>query len=176
MATKERRKTPPGAPKYHRLTDEKRIIIEALRKEGCSKKHIAERVGCHPTTVWRELKRNVSKKGYRHKKAQGKANHRVAVKAAKRRRFTAEIWALAKDRLAKGWTFEQIHARHRSVLRQAVPLMGKGDEREPQRCRPESPAQGEVVRRHHRGGDAPDRLHAQRPPAMGVVVFVFLLL
>ena len=69
MATKERRKTPPGAPKYHRLTDEKRIIIEALRKEGCSKKHIAERVGCHPTTVWRELKRNVSKKGYRHKKA-----------------------------------------------------------------------------------------------------------
>ena len=36
MATKERRKTPPGAPKYHRLTDEKRIIIEALRKEGCS--------------------------------------------------------------------------------------------------------------------------------------------
>lgn len=62
MATKERRKTPPGAPKYHRLTDEKRIIIEALRKEGCSKKHIAERVGCHPTTVWRELKRNVSKK------------------------------------------------------------------------------------------------------------------
>ena len=111
MATKERRKAPPGAPKYHRLTDEKRIIIEALRKEGCSKKHIAERVGCHPTTVWRELKRNVSKKGYRHKKAQGKANHRVAVKAAKRRRFTAEIWALAKDRLAKGWTFEQIHGR-----------------------------------------------------------------
>ena len=108
MATKERRKAPPGAPKYHRLTDEKRIIIEALRKEGCSKKHIAERVGCHPTTVWRELKRNVSKKGYRHKKAQGKANHRVAVKAAKRRRFTSEMWALAKDRLAKGWTFEQI--------------------------------------------------------------------
>ena len=34
--------------------------------------------------------------------------HRVAVKAAKRRRFTSEMWALAKDRLAKGWTFEQI--------------------------------------------------------------------
>jgi len=78
MATKERRKTPPRAPKYHRLTDEKCIIIEALRKEGCSKKHISERVGCHLTTVWRELKRNVSKKGCRHKKAQGKANHRVA--------------------------------------------------------------------------------------------------
>ena len=28
MATKERRKTPPGAPAYHRLTEEERIIIE----------------------------------------------------------------------------------------------------------------------------------------------------
>ena len=42
MATKERRKAPPRAPKYHRLTEEKRIIIETLRKEGCSKNHIAE--------------------------------------------------------------------------------------------------------------------------------------
>ena len=66
MATKKLRKAPPGVPKYHRLTEEKRIIIETLRKEGCSKKHIAKRAGCHPTTVWRELKRNVSKKGYRH--------------------------------------------------------------------------------------------------------------
>lgn len=36
MATKERRKAPPGAPKYHRLTEGKRILIETLRKEGCS--------------------------------------------------------------------------------------------------------------------------------------------
>lgn len=47
MATKGLRKAPPGAPKYHRLTEEKRIIIETLRKEGCSKRHMAERVGCH---------------------------------------------------------------------------------------------------------------------------------
>ncbi|MBO7683382.1 MAG: helix-turn-helix domain-containing protein [Kiritimatiellae bacterium] len=43
--------------KYHGLTEEKRIIIEALRKEGCSKKHMAERAECQTTTVWRELKR-----------------------------------------------------------------------------------------------------------------------
>ena len=89
MAIKKRRKAPPGVPKYHRLTEEKRIIIETLRKEGCSNEHIAERAGCHPTTVWRELRRNVSKKGYRHKKAQGKASRRVAEKAAKRRRFSS---------------------------------------------------------------------------------------
>lgn len=120
MATKERRKAPPGVPKYHRLTVEKRIIIETLRKEGCSKEHIAERVGCHPTTVWRELKRNRSKKGYRHKKAQGKANRRAAAKAAKRRRFTSGMWALAVERLAKGWTFEQIHGR---CKRDGIPMV-----------------------------------------------------
>ena len=122
MATKERRKTPPRAPKYHRLTVGKRIIIETLRKEGCSNRHIAERVGCHPATVGRELKRNLGKRGYRHKKAQSKAKCRAAVKAAKRRKFTdvkaakrrkftEGMWAQAKDRLAKGWTFEQIHGR-----------------------------------------------------------------
>ena len=61
MATKERRKAPPGDPKYHRLTEEKRIIIETLRKEGCSNRHIAEMVGCSPATIGRELKRNLSK-------------------------------------------------------------------------------------------------------------------
>lgn len=111
MATKERRKAPPGDPAYHRLTEEDRIIIETLRKERCSNRHIAERVGCSPTTVGRELKRNLSKKGYRHKKAQAKAKYRAAVKAAKRRKFTEAMWDLAKDRLAKGWTFEQIHGR-----------------------------------------------------------------
>ena len=42
MATKERRKAPPRAPKYHRLTEEKRIIIETLRKEGYSNRQIMQ--------------------------------------------------------------------------------------------------------------------------------------
>ena len=113
MATKEQRKTPPGAPKYHRLTEWKRIIIETLRKEGLSNRHIADRGGCSPATVGRELKRNLGKRGYQHKKAQAKADRRAAAKAAKRRKFTEGMWALAKDRLAKGWTFEQIHGRCR---------------------------------------------------------------
>ena len=36
MDTKTKRRTPPGEPAYHRLTDEKRTIIETLRKEGRS--------------------------------------------------------------------------------------------------------------------------------------------
>lgn len=80
MATKERRKTPPGASAYHRLTEGKRIIIETLRKEGLSNRHIADRVGCSPATVGRELKRNLGKSGCRHKKAQPKAKCRAAAK------------------------------------------------------------------------------------------------
>ena len=36
MDTKTKRRTPPREPAYHRLTDEKRTIIETLRKEGRS--------------------------------------------------------------------------------------------------------------------------------------------
>ena len=112
--------TPPGATGYHRLTGENRIIIETLRKEGRSRRYIAERIGCSPSTVSRELKRNVSRKGYRHKKAQGKARHRMAVKAAKRRKFTPEMWVLAMELLVKGWTFAQISGRCR---RDGVPMV-----------------------------------------------------
>ena len=44
MATGKRRKAPPRAPKYHRLTEGKRIIIKTLRKEGVfGKAHGRER-------------------------------------------------------------------------------------------------------------------------------------
>lgn len=120
MATKERRKTPPRAPKYHRLTEEKRIIIETLRKEGYSNREIAERVECSPSTIGRELKRNISKKGYRHKMAQKKASLRAANKAAKRRKFTPEMWSLAIANVARGWTFEQTYGR---CKRDGIPMV-----------------------------------------------------
>ena len=78
MHVRKESSRPPGATRYHRLTGENRIIIETLRKEGRSRRYIAEKLGCAPSTVSRELRRNKSKKGYRHKKAQGKANHRAA--------------------------------------------------------------------------------------------------
>ena len=89
MDTKTKRRTPPREPGYHRLTDEKRIIIETLRKEGRSLSYIAERIGCNKSTVSKEIKRNKGNKGYRNKKAQGMARSRVAAKAAKRFRWEA---------------------------------------------------------------------------------------
>lgn len=123
MDTKTKRRTPPREPGYHRLTDEKRIIIETLRKEGRSLAYIAERIGCSKSTVSKEIKRNKSKRGYRHKKANGQARARVAAKAAKRRKFTPEMWDYAITHLRDdGWTFEQSCGRAR---RDGIPMVCK---------------------------------------------------
>ena len=123
MDTKTKRRTPPGEPAYHRLTDEKRTIIETLRKEGRSLSYIAERIGCNKSTVSKEIKRNKGKRGYRHKKAQGMARSRVAAKAAKRRKFTPEMWDYAITHLREdGWTFEQSCGRAR---RDGIPMVCK---------------------------------------------------
>ena len=34
MDTETKKQTPPGTPKYHRLTDEERTIIETLREKA----------------------------------------------------------------------------------------------------------------------------------------------
>ena len=34
MDTETKKRTPPGTPKYHRLTDEERTIIETLREKA----------------------------------------------------------------------------------------------------------------------------------------------
>ena len=117
---KETTKSPPGAPRYHRLTVEKRIIIWTLRKEGRSLRHIAGGLGCAPSTVSRELARNRGPKGYRAKKAQARADWRARRKAAARRKLTPEMWDLVKARMSEGWTPEQIAGR---CGRDGVPMV-----------------------------------------------------
>jgi IS30 family transposase len=122
MDTKKSKRIPLGTPGYHRLTMEKRIIIWTLKKAGKSQSEMAKVLGCDKGTVSRELSRNVSKKGYRHKKAQGKADHRAAVKAAKRRKLTNKMWECAKEKMWLGWTPEQIAGR---AKRDGVPMVCK---------------------------------------------------
>ena len=143
MAKKTRRRTPPGGPRYRRLTLEDRIIIRTLTQEGVSASGMARRLGRSPSTVCRELVRNRSRKGYRPKKAQAKADYRARSKASMRRKFTEGMWEDAKAKLEEGWTFEQIAGRARRdgrptvsketfykeyYRRQALVLAGKSDE------------------------------------------------
>lgn len=122
MAKDTKRRSPLREPKYRRLTLEDRITIRALTKEGFSMRHMAERVGCRPSTVSRELRRNISQKGYRPKKADAKARFRASAKAGRRRKFTSEMWDIAVANLRKGWTFEQTAGRCR---RDGVPMVCK---------------------------------------------------
>lgn len=111
MDTKSKTGAPPRASKYHRLTIENRIIIWTLKKEGRSPTYIAKLLGCHRSTICRELNRNKSKKGYRAKKAQKIAEYRARKKAQERRKLTAAIWSDAIAKVGMGWTFEQVSGR-----------------------------------------------------------------
>lgn len=66
---------------YHQLTQEERYTINALRVAKCSQAEIARQIGKHPSTVSRELRRNLTthRQQYRPEKA-----HSYAV--ARRRR------------------------------------------------------------------------------------------
>jgi len=61
---------------YKQLTQEQRYHISALLKTGMSKTLIALEVGCHRSSIYKELARNTGKRGYRPKQAQALADSR----------------------------------------------------------------------------------------------------
>ena len=122
---RKRKSAPAKNPKYKRLDHDKRVQIETLKRAGFNKAEIARKVGCSPSTIGRELKRNKSKKGYRAKKADGMARHSMLEKAAKRRKMTETMWREVKALLELGWTPEMICQKARrdgkpSVCRELI--------------------------------------------------------
>jgi IS30 family transposase len=61
---------------YRHLTLEQRYQIAALHRAGRSRKRIAEAIGCHPSTIGRELRRNRSGQTYVGSIAHGHARQR----------------------------------------------------------------------------------------------------
>lgn len=61
---------------YHQLTEEKRLQIWAMRKEGKNQAEIAKNLGIHRSTVSRELNRNSGPYGYEPQLAQRMAAYR----------------------------------------------------------------------------------------------------
>ena len=57
---------------YHHLTYEQRCQLYALKKRSDSISVIAEEIGVHRSTIYRELERNRGERGYRYKQAQEK--------------------------------------------------------------------------------------------------------
>ena len=91
---------------YKQLTQEQRYQIHALLKAKCDQTEIAMIVGCHKSTISREIKRNTGLRGYRPQQAQRLANER---KHAKHQlRITDDTWLIVEQLLTLDWSPEQI--------------------------------------------------------------------
>jgi len=95
---------------YKQLTREKRYILYALKQEGCSMRRIAGRLGVHASTVYREVWRNRSGRGYRPSSGHRQAVGRRKV-SRKPEKLTLPVRKLLRGYLKKCWSPEQISGR-----------------------------------------------------------------
>jgi IS30 family transposase len=95
---------------YKQLTLVERYKIKALLQAGTSKSRIAEILGVHRSTVFRELKRNKSEGGYSPERAQDETGDRRR-NACKAVRFTIDVKERVEDLLKLDLSPEQISGR-----------------------------------------------------------------
>lgn len=101
-------------PKYTRITFMDRCTIRAMWRQGYSQKAIAKEIGKSPSTVSRELHRNITffrtalgSWQYKIDYAQSYANERQK-KKPKNIKFTPEVEAFVREKLLLKWSPEQI--------------------------------------------------------------------
>jgi IS30 family transposase len=94
---------------YTQLTREQRYQIYALMKAGHNRSQIAMVVGCHKSTISRELRRNRGQKGYRPYQADELAFDRQC--DAYRARIAWQTWQQVERLLRQEWSPEQIAGR-----------------------------------------------------------------
>jgi len=94
---------------YTQLTREQRYQIYALMKAGQHQTQIASIIGCHKSTVSRELRRNRGGRGYSPKQADELARARQL--AAHQPRIAQETWTRVESLLRQEWSPEQIVGR-----------------------------------------------------------------
>lgn len=95
--------------RYNQLSLEERCRLRGLMEMGLPKKEIAHRLGRHRSTIDRELGRNSNVDGYRPDTADRRAWAR-RFRGSKIERST-RLGAHIEDRLAMGWSPEQIAGR-----------------------------------------------------------------
>jgi IS30 family transposase len=94
---------------YSQLTRERRYQIYALKKAGQNQTQIALVIGCHKSTISRELRRNCGEKGYRPHQADEMAFDRQC--DAYRSRIAWQTWQQVEQLLRQDWSPEQIAGR-----------------------------------------------------------------
>ncbi len=109
---------------HHHFTDSQRLEISILRKKRYSLREISEEIGCHFSSISRELTRNRVKKKYDGKKAKMKAyqrRHYSKYQGMKvRERPTLQKFIVKK--LGEYWTPDQI-AGHLKTQQKKLPYI-----------------------------------------------------
>lgn len=93
---------------YHHLTRDQRCQIYTLNKRGDSVLTIADELGVHRSTIYRELKRNTGKRGYRFKQASEKALDRRLIASRQKQKMTNVTTCIIKEKLGLQWSPVQI--------------------------------------------------------------------
>ena len=94
--------------KYKQLTSDERYTIAAFRKVRLSVYQMAKEMNRHPSTIYREINRNIRKDGgYRGSKAISRTKARRA-RSRRNPHYTLENFDLVRILLRKKWSPEQI--------------------------------------------------------------------
>jgi len=111
---------------YVHLTQAKRYQIEVLNRTGIARSSIARQLGVDPSTIWRELKRGVDRRG----RYDGEYASRAALRlrrrsAANARRVPAKVWQWTARCIRADWSPEQVWgwARRFDLPRASVPAI-----------------------------------------------------
>lgn len=92
---------------YKQLAREQRYQINVLKRAGHNQTYIAALIGCHKSTISRELRRNRGQKGYRHYQADELAYDRQC--QGYRSRIAWQTWQHVELLLRQDWSPEQIN-------------------------------------------------------------------
>ena len=113
---------------HHHFTDSQRLEIGILKKKKYSLREIAEEIGCHFSSISRELKRNRVRKTYDGKKAHMKAYQRrhYSKYQGMKVRDHPTLQEFIIEHLIKGWTPEEIAGRLKTKRKDIPYISAKG--------------------------------------------------
>ncbi len=93
---------------YHHLTYDQRCQLYTLKERGDSTSIIAKELGVHPSSLYREIRRNTGLRGYRHKQADERASQRRSSVSKQKRKMTSTTISIIKEKLKLQWSPVQI--------------------------------------------------------------------
>ena len=109
--------------KYQQLTTEDRYTLSAMRMQHYSVANMAEAIGRHRSTIYRELQRNKSKQGGGYVAFEADSQSRGQRRRSRRNRhYTEKHFKIVRDLLMKQWSPEQIvgHIRQNKLMKRKM--------------------------------------------------------